>query len=108
MVDYKDPAYTSKLRATVELGVPFIVVNSPYLNELQQSPLRLHLLVFKAGATANAQYTESGQALQPLGAQQHSKREQRQHLASSLFGNGLQDLGGNVTRWDSTRLSLLR
>ena len=107
-LDYKDPAYKGKLTATVELGVPFIVVNSPNLHELQQSSLRLHFLVFRAGATANAQYAETGQVLQPLGATQVWKRNHRQHFATSFFGNGLQDLGGEVARRNSTRLSLLR
>ena len=75
------------------LGVPFIVVNSPHLHELQQSSLRLHFLVFRAGATANAQYTETGQVIQPLGAAKDCKRTQRQVLAGSLFGNELKDLG---------------
>ena len=104
MLDYKDPAYTSKLRTTVELGVPFIVVNSPYLHELQQSPLRLHFLVFRAGATANAQYAETGQVLQPLGAPPHCKREQRQYLAESLFGDGLQDLAGESSQTEFDEL----
>ena len=107
-LDYKDPAYKGKLTATVELGVPFIVVNSPHLHELQQSSLRLHFLVFRAGATANAQYTETGQVLQPLGAQQVCKREQRQHLAASFSGMGSRIWGGKVARRNSTRLSLLR
>ena len=97
-LDYKDPAYKGKLTATVELGVPFIVVNSPHLHELQQSSLRLHFLVFRAGATANAQYTETGQVLQPIGATLVCKRKQRQHLAASFFGNGLQDLGGGSSQ----------
>ena len=92
-LDYKDPAYNGKLTATVELGVPFIVVNSPHLHELQQSSLRLHFLVFRAGATASAQYTETGQVIQPLGAAKDCKRTLRQVLAGSFFGNELKDVG---------------
>lgn len=88
-VDYKDGSFRRKMDECLFQGKPCVVINAPQAHELQQSELRLHLLVFKATATAkNETFLRDGHVAVPLGGGISGKKKMRKDLVSKLMGAG--------------------
>ena len=94
----EDGDFGKILAPIISQGKPALVVNSPWLHEVQQSKLRLHLMVFKAGAQANPQLAESGFIVQPLGAPPDVKRSNGQYLQKRIFGKEAVDISSDSGR----------
>jgi len=86
-VDYKDAAFSSKITALMGKGVPIILTNAPHPHKLQQSELRLQILVHRASITTkDEKFVAEGHSAVPLGGSKASKGKLRTEMIESVLG----------------------